>query len=197
MFIPVTVEGRPAKYGFDTGMDLSVMSEKEARRLGLECQIATGSEFLDGASGKLTGFRFVVARRLSLGGFELKNVVFLLAGDGAPPFAELPPDRQGIVGFPVLRTLDSMRRDRNGILRIGFSSEGRNYRPNLCVPGNSSPVAEGLFRSMKINVLLDTGSGRTLLTPRFSKDSPDVIGTTPHEEVTRLRGLGGVPRRWK
>ena len=36
MFLPVSINGRPADYGLDTGMDLSVMNETEAGRLGMD-----------------------------------------------------------------------------------------------------------------------------------------------------------------
>lgn len=44
MFIPLAVNGRQANYGFDTGMDLSVMTESEARRLGLTIYSVPGSQ---------------------------------------------------------------------------------------------------------------------------------------------------------
>ncbi len=191
MFIPVSVNGNPANYGFDSGMDLSVMSEAEARRLNLTIHEVTGAEFQDGASGKKVGIRFAIANRLVLGSFELRNVTFLVVRNDAMPFVELPAQKQGIIGFPVLRAFRTVRWDRNGILQIGFRSDPKIRKPNLCVPGNSSPVVQGLFGSNKINVALDTGSSRTVLTPRFAKDFPSLVEQTGKKESTRLRGLGG------
>jgi hypothetical protein len=50
-FIPVAVNGTPAKYGFDSGMDISMISEAEANRLRLPIQEVSASTLRDGASG--------------------------------------------------------------------------------------------------------------------------------------------------
>ena len=191
MFIPLSVNGKQANYGFDTGMDLSVMTEYEARRLGVAIHNVPGSAFQDGASGVKVGIRFAIVRRLVLGGFELKNVTFLIVRNDATPFAELPDDKQGILGFPVLRTFETMRWNKTGIFQVGFHSDAKSRKPNLCVPGNSSPVVEGFYGPNRINVVLDTGSGTTVLTPRFAKDFPGLIAQSGVKAATRLRGLGG------
>ncbi|MCX6625556.1 MAG: aspartyl protease family protein [Acidobacteria bacterium] len=191
MFIPVSVNGKPANYGFDSGMDLSVMSEAEARRLNLTIHDVAGSEFHDGASGNQVGIRFAIANRLVLGSFDLRNVTFLVVRNDAMPFVELPAEKQGIIGFPVLRAFGAVRWDTNGVLQIGFRPDPRIQKPNLCVPENSSPLVEGRVGSRKISVVLDTGSGRTFLTPRFARDFASVIEQTGKKDSTRLRGLGG------
>ena len=191
MFIPVSVNGKPANYGFDSGADFSLMSEAEARRLGLIIHDAAGSEFQDGASGNKAGIRFAIANRFVVGGFELRNVTFVVFPNDAVPFSELPAEKQGIIGFPVLLAFRTMRWDGEGRLQIGFRAGSTIRKPNFCVPERSMPVVEGLFGSNRINVVLDTGSGRTFLTPRFAKDFLSVVEQAGKKESTRLRGLGG------
>jgi len=78
-FIPVAINGKPAKYGFDSGMDISFISEAEANRLRLPIHEVSASSLRDGASGNDVPVRFCVAARLAVGGIELRHVVFLVA----------------------------------------------------------------------------------------------------------------------
>ena len=189
-FIPVAVDGRPAKYGFDSGMDISFISEAEANRLGLPIHEVSASTLRDGASGNDVPVRFVVADRLTAGGFELRHVVFLVARNDAMPFVELPPDKQGILGIPVLVAFGTMRWNNDRVLRIGVDRDRRDVKhPNMCFQGGAL-VVEGTFRTQRITAWLDTGSGKTYLTQRFAQQFPDVIDAGKEASV-RLRGVGG------
>jgi hypothetical protein len=157
-FIPVAVNGTPAKYGFDSGMDISMISEAEANRLRLPIQEVSASTLRDGASGNAVPIRFVVADRLIAGGFELRHVVFLVAEKDAMPFVELPPDKQGILGIPVLVAFGSMRWNNDRVLQIGTDrGRGDVRHPNMCFQA-VTPVVEGTYRTQRINAWLDTGA---------------------------------------
>jgi predicted aspartyl protease len=190
-FIPVSVNGTPAKYGFDSRMDISFISEAEANRLRLSIQEVSASTLKDEASGNDVPIRFVVADRLSVGGVELRHVVFTVARNGALPFVELPPDKQGILGIPVLVGLGTMRWNSDRLLRIGTEHDRRDSAPaNMCFQA-VTPVVEGRFRDQRINLWLDTGSSKTYLTQRFAQQFPDVIAVGSKEASMRLRGVGG------
>jgi predicted aspartyl protease len=190
-FVPVAVNGTPAKYGFDSGMDISVISEAEANRLRLPIHEVSASTIRDGASGNEVPVRFVVTDRLTAGGFELRHVVFLVAQKDAMPFVELPPDRQGILGIPVLVTFGTMRWNRDRVLQIGMDRDRLGAQhPNMCFQA-VTPVVEGMFRTQRINVWLDTGNGKTYLTQRFAQRFPEAAEVGAKEESVRLRGLGG------
>jgi predicted aspartyl protease len=189
-FIPVAVDGKPAKYGFDSGMDISFISEAEANRLRLPIHEAIASTLRDGASGNDVPIRFVVAERLTAGGFELRNVVFLVARNDAMPFVELPPDKQGILGIPVLAAFGTMRWNNDHVLRIGMDRDRRDVKhPNMCFQGVAL-VVEGTFRTQRIHAWLDTGASKTYLTQRFAQQFPEVIDAGKEASV-RLRGIGG------
>jgi predicted aspartyl protease len=190
-FIPVAVNGRPAKYGFDSGMDISFISEAEANRLGLPIHDARTASLRDGASGNDVPVRFVVADRLTVGGFELRHVVFLVAQKDAMPFVELPPDKQGILGIPVLVAFGTMRWNKDRVLQIGVDHDhGDAKHPNMCFQA-VTPVVEGTYRTQRINAWLDTGNSKTYLTQRFAQRFPDAAEAGAKEETTRLRGVGG------
>ena len=191
-FMPVAVNGKPANYGFDSGMDISFISEAEANRLGLPIQEAGAAALRDGASGNDVSVRFAVADRLTVGGFELRHVVFVVARNDAMPFVELPPDKQGILGIPVLVAFGTMRWSNDRILRIGVERHRRDAQPsNMCFQGVALMV-EGTFRTQRIRAWLDTGSSKTYLTQRFAHQFPDVIEVGGKEASVRLRGIGGA-----
>ena len=187
-FVPASVNGRLAQYGFDTGGNLSIMSQAEATRLGLRVHEASGSEHQDGASGTVLPIRFAIADRLALGGFELRNVVFTIMPENALPFRELPPDKQGILGISVIVALGSIAWDSGRVLRIGYPPAPRQS-PNLCFEA-AIPIAEAFYDDESMSAWLDTGSERTYLTPRFLRDFRHAVENSAKQKVT-LRGVGG------
>ena len=191
LFIPVAVDGKPAQYGFDSGSDVSIMSEAEANRLGLPIHAVSASTSQDEASGNDVPIRFVVVNRLTAGGFELRHVAFLVFRNDAMPFVELPPHKQGILGIPVLVAFGTMRWNSGHELTIGAHADRRDLQPpNMCFHA-VRPVVEGGFRGQRIQVWLDTGSDRTFLTERFARQFPDVIEAGGKEAPARFRGVGG------
>ena len=67
--LPLLINGRKASYFFDTGANLSVLTESEALRLGMEIKEvkSTASDI----NGNKFSIRLAVARSLSLGGVEV------------------------------------------------------------------------------------------------------------------------------
>jgi predicted aspartyl protease len=190
-FIPVAVNGRPAKYGFDSGLDISLISEAEANRLGLPIHGVASSSFQDGASGNQVPVRFVVVDRLTVGGVELRHVAFLVVGNDALPFVELPPDEQGILGVPALVAFGGLRWNGERVLRVGSSASRRGGEPpNMCFHGVTLLV-EGTIGAQSVNMWLDTGAGRSYLTQRFAQRFPKVVEHGATETSVRLRGVGG------
>jgi predicted aspartyl protease len=119
LFVPVTVNGKTANYIVDTGADFSLMSKGEPKRLSLKVIEAPGSSTVD-SSGTSVGFRLALADRLSVGEFELRNVVFLVARDDQQPFVDLPADSHGVPGIPVVVAFETLRWSADGRFEIGF-----------------------------------------------------------------------------
>lgn len=90
--LPVSINGKEATYWFDTGANFSVMSESEAKRIGLKVREVGGSSLV--STGARVSFRLAVADQISLGEAVLRNVAFLVFPDDQPPFNSLS-DRAG------------------------------------------------------------------------------------------------------
>jgi hypothetical protein len=86
----VSVHNQFASFILDSDANISIISESEARRLSFTInQPALAITGVDGT--KAPGARTAVADRLFIGNVELRNVAFLVIGDGREPFVSLPP----------------------------------------------------------------------------------------------------------
>ena len=105
---PITVNGRPARFELDSGSNMSVISEAEAKRLGLKVEsVSVPMEGVTGATARSA--RFAIAGRLTIGGTEFRNIAFLMLGDDQQPFAERPLGERGIIGLPVMLGVQTFR----------------------------------------------------------------------------------------
>ena len=80
LFVPLTVNGKDATYRFRYGHNISMLSESEAKRLGMAIQ-AVDSKFGDSSGNDLKGFHIAIAKDLMIGGLHLKNVAFGVVPD--------------------------------------------------------------------------------------------------------------------
>ena len=102
--VPMTINGRRADFFFDTGANLSAMTESEAKRLGLTVHDVSTQVF--NTPGTAVGVRVATADDLAVGGFRLRNVAFLVFRDDQQPFSDLatgPSRRHRRAGAARLR----------------------------------------------------------------------------------------------
>ena len=79
--VPVEVNGRRGDWVFDTGANLSAISESEANRMELATRETNA--YVRGSTEKKNPLRLAVARDLRFGSARLSNVVFLVFSDKA------------------------------------------------------------------------------------------------------------------
>jgi hypothetical protein len=97
---------RFATYILDTGANISMMSESEAKRLGLAVHETTTK--MSDVHGTPSAIRLGEAPDLRIGRIHLKNVAFAISPEGNVPFVHLPNAHKGILGIPVLLALASL-----------------------------------------------------------------------------------------
>lgn len=189
LFVPVMVNRQAANYIVDTGANFSLISEGEARRLGLAIREAPGSHATD-AAGTRVPFRVALAERLSIGAFELRNVTFLVASDEQLPFVDLPPGSRGVIGIPVLLALEAIRWHADGRFEVGDPGpRGARREANLCFDG-ANPQVNAQYQGRPIRLFLDLGATTTRLLPAFARDFPEAIRGARTGPST-IRGVGG------
>jgi hypothetical protein len=213
LFVPVSIGGRAGSYIVDTGANFSLMSESEARRLGLA--ILEGGASVTDITGGTMGARTTLVDELQVGATRLRHVAFLVVSDQQQPFVDLAPDERGVLGIPVLLAFDAFRWTADGAFEIAVPTPRRDRREaNVCFDG-AMPVTEARFGDRRVTMHLDTGAIGTHLWPRFATDfamflsrsgvpgtrrvtgvghSVDVASTTVPELTLRIGGLDTVLR---
>jgi predicted aspartyl protease len=188
-FLPVTINNSAASYAFDNGSSMSMMSESEAKRLGLAVQ-STGSTMYT-MTGANIPMRIAVVNDLAIGGMHFSHVVFGVTPDANPPFNDLPAGKRGIIGMPVLMAMKNQR----------WSAAKRTFefavpivykdipRPNLAFEQTSTFV-QAEFKKTPLLMSLDTGAQVTYLYPAFSAAFPTVVAAGK-KETKIVTGVGG------
>jgi predicted aspartyl protease len=189
--VPVELNGKKAAWILDTGASMSVLTESEAKKLGLEVR-DTSNHASSGHTGKQTPLRVAVAPELRLGRARLRNVVFGVVPDGAMHVGPLGLVRlPGVLGFPVIRALGSMSISATGVVRIQPQSPRMEGEPNIFFHG-SGVVVEVRHAGRAVPMGLDTGGNVSYLYPAFR----EILTPEEREKLTKQRirsgGLGGT-----
>lgn len=187
--LPLLIHGKTVHWALDTDFNFSLISESEARMLGVPIDNTSGQA--EDKSGGTIKLKTAVIDRVRVGNVELKNVPFLVEPDSQPPMDGLKPGRKGLVGFPVALALKAIAWKSDGTFEIGFPEvKGTVAQNNLCIDG-SDPVTRVIFDGKALNFIFDTGNGSgTQLWPRFSEEFPALIkgGLKGKRQVTQVGG---------
>lgn len=187
--VPVEVNGRRGEWIFDTGANLSTLTESEAARIGLILH-ETGT-YVNGSTGKRNPLRFAVAHDLRFGNARLRNIVFLVLSDQALYIGPLKYQIRGILGLPVLRGLGCVRMSAKGEVRIETKAAGRAGQPNLFLDGGEL-IVDVRHGDQRLQMFLDTGANATFVYPSF-RDSltKDEIAKLKRKQ-DEIGGAGGT-----
>src|SRR5262249_27738977 len=137
-----------------------------------------------------------IADKLTFGGAEFRNVVFLVMPDEALTFANGAYVVQGIVGMPILMPLGRVE-----ITKIGDgATQTLRYGPSSLRPGaNSNLLADGVEpvvlakaddSPLTLRFFVDNGAPTSHLNRRFAADLPQIAASGHKEAVTTTGGAG-------
>jgi predicted aspartyl protease len=199
LFAPVTVNGSARSYMLDTGLDLSLMSEVEAKRLRLKPKSSTTRlNDISGLAG--SALRVVVVNDLTVGAIHLRHVPFLSVADTNGAFVGIPSDQHGILGIQPLVALRRLSFEANGMLTINGKDEPTATTEPLLFVG-TSPITQIAYQGRALPVTFDTGATQTTLNPPFAKAFPEVVrsGQSQNHDMNGLSGTAvqrsvSVPR---
>ena len=188
--LPVQSGGAAQDFIFDTGANLSTVTESAARALGfrvIEQAITVGA-----ATGSNTLSRLAVAPELRIGAATVRNVVFLVLPDSALAFPQIGYAIHGILGHPVITALGEVTLTRAGRLRVPArpSPVDAGAAPNLCLDG-FDPLVRVTVRGEPLVFGLDTGARQSSLYPAFYERYRAMVdsGTAT---TRRVGGAGGI-----
>jgi len=186
--IPFTVNGKSATFYVDTGANLSVISDDEARALGLS--IVPVSSTAQDIGGLNSPLQVTEIEELRIGPIRLRHVPFLVMPAAKPPFDNLPKENQGLLGIQVAIALQSIRLNSNGQLDLAFPNEDSASAPHLTF-SDLMPTLHLSYHNKVVPFTLDTGAGHSMLSLTFARDFPEAVSVgvkTNHD----VNGFGGT-----
>jgi tetratricopeptide (TPR) repeat protein len=191
--VPLEVNGHKGKWIFDTGANLSTVSESEAAEMGLA--VRETSTYAKGSTGKKNPLRLAVAGDLRFGNAHLRNVVFYVLSDQALYIGPLKYQIRGILGLPVLRALGCVAISAKGVVRIETKAVTADRgEPNLFLDGWEL-IVEARHGDRQLQMFLDTGANATSMNPSFRDAlTPDETASLKSKQ-DRIAGAGGIVSR--
>ncbi len=188
IFIPMSIEGKPATYFFDTGAWISCMSESEADRLGLKIQDSSGK--MGQSAGAQVGFRTTVAANVVIGNTHFRDVSFAVFPDREEPWSHLPRERKGIIGIPLLMGLKTLRWHAAGGLDVAQASAPFDAKTSNLVFDNDHLVVTASTQGQNIRATVDTGAVSTDLYQPFADQFVSLLSQSGKKGFTTVRGVG-------
>lgn len=184
--VRVTVGDSVRDYALDTGANISVLIRSEAEALGLRIREA------DLDLGSSTDLRIradlAVADRVSLGGLELRNVVFLVVPDEVFTFGDFVI--RGLVGFSIAEAAGELRFRSDGTIEIPVEVPLREEH-NLALDGLTS-LLRVKWEGEQLVCVLDTGANRSVFYEPFYRAHREWVESAGTPDTMRVGGAGGV-----
>jgi len=188
--LPFSINGMHATYWFDTGAELSVLTESEAKRFGLRIRPTAGQ--VGDVNGTEVNTQIAIAHEVSIGSIRIKNVAFLVLPDDQPPFSGQSPGSRGLIGIPVLLAFERFVWGADKSFEIGIKSSQRSApHAALCFDGNH-PIVEIAYDKQPLAFVLDTGATNTDLFPPFASAFPELIRSAAKTDSYKMEGVGGA-----
>lgn len=187
--VPVEVNGHQGEWIFDTGANLSTITESEAARIGLTPR--DSSAYVKGSTDKKNPLRLAVAHDLRFGNAHLSNVVFLVLPDAALYVAPLKYQIRGILGLPVLRALGCVEISAKGEVRIETKEPSSAGAPNLFLD-EWNLIVEARHDGHRLEMFLDTGANESFGYPSLRETLTPVEIARLKRKRDKIGGAGGT-----
>ena len=163
--IPLQAGGKDAFYLIDTGSNMSLLGDAEARRLGLTPE-GPAMKIRDLGGGESEA-RLAIMPSLAVGPMRLRNVPFWVMDQRAM-------DDAGILGIDILLAFRTLRWNAETV-EIGFPAERQDIRrANLCFYA-SDLVLKAAAGGQSLTMQIDTGNTDTSLFPAFATLFPGLL----------------------
>ncbi len=187
--IPVSFADSTFYFVFDTGANLSVITESYARKSNLH--MLNVKFKVRAITGLQVNANLAIADELKLGNISIKNAVFMVFPDSALSFGRGVYTIKGIIGFPIIEQLQEIRINKN-MLVIPQTAVDRNIR-NFGVD-ELLPVITVAYNTDTLAFTFDTGAQFTFLNEPFYRDNKKLIDSAAKSFDMQIGGAGGVTK---
>jgi hypothetical protein len=188
MNVPVEINNQTINFVFDTGANLSTVTQTTAQKLGLkiiEADISVGS-----STDKKVNSKLGVAPLMKIGQVTLRNVVFLVFEDKALSFPQINYQINGIVGFPVIEAFREVTLTKSDDVLIPAKPGVIRLEQNMFLD-ELNPVLQAVYNNRKMSFTFDTGAQTTSFYPAFYKSEEAEIKKTAKQKNVKMGGAGG------
>ncbi len=191
--LPVTIHGKAVHWLLDTGFNFCMMSESEAKMLGV--QIDQSSSKVSDSEGGTTTMRTAVVDELAIGSFHIRNVAFLIMSDTQEPMSNWRSGERGLIGLPVALAFQSFSWNSDGTFQIRPGIVSTAVGQNLCLDGLSVIVRVN-FEDKPLDFGFDTGDqAGSQLWQRFADDFPALLAERGSKGNQKVEQVGGASDR--
>ncbi|MEL1244412.1 retropepsin-like aspartic protease [Flavobacterium sp. DGU11] len=182
--LPVKAGNVTIDFIFDTGANLSTVTETTAVKLGMK--ILGGSIQVGSITGATVNAKMAICPQFTIGSITIKNAVFLVFPDSALAFPQIDYQINGIIGFPVIEAMKE----------IQVTQEDEFIVPkNMTAKSGQEMALDFLTPVIKINdeyYTFDTGAVSTsLYTKYLEKHKDEIIGAYKETDLD-FGGAGGM-----
>lgn len=172
---------------FDTGANISAITESSARKLGIRKMRKRID--ITALTGKKTKAELGVADSLKIGNILIKNVVFLIFKDTDLAFPQIGYQINGIIGYPIISAMQEVTIKKNCILIPQHPS--LHEKPNM-VMDHLTPVVMVQYENDTLCCSFDTGATHTNLYASFYQKYQKQLLTKGKQDTIRIGGAGGI-----
>ncbi|WP_186280262.1 retropepsin-like aspartic protease [Fluviicola chungangensis] len=186
--VPVTVSGKTKNFVFDTGANFSVIQRSVALEMG--CEIIPVQFDVSAITGAKVKSDLAVVKELKMGDLICENVVFLVFDDKDLTFSEVNYSILGIIGFPVIRSLEEIRITKDDQLIIPKTPEV--YAKSNMILNGFMPIVQVLHDSDTLQFSFDTGAVETSLNSAYYTKYKKKVDKKGKKKTLKSGGAGGL-----
>jgi predicted aspartyl protease len=187
LMTPVKVDTTNEEFIFDTGANLSTISESQAKKMKLkvfEQNVDIGSSTQKDIQSKLA-----VADSMYVGEILFENVLFIVMPDEQLTFPQINYSIKGIIGFPIIHQLGEVHLRKDGKIFIP-KSVSKSTEKNMFFEG-LNPVVKVLSGNDTLLFTFDTGAGHTELSLKYFNAHKTEIEKRGELQTNERGGAGG------
>lgn len=188
MMTPVSINGIKEEFIFDTGADLSTISESQAVKMKLK--MINQSASINSSTQNVVQSKLAFADSLYVGDILFENVVFIVMPDAQLTFPEIDYVIKGIIGFPVINQMGEVHLLQNGNIFIP-KEVAKKQEQNMFFEG-LTPVVR--LRSKKSTLLFtfDTGARSSELSLKYFNEHKLQVKRKGELQKNQRGGAGGI-----
>lgn len=163
LMTPVRIGATNEDFIFDTGANLSTISESQANKMKL--RVFEQSVDIGSSTQRKVQSKLAVADSMFVGDIFFENVLFLVMPDDQLTFPEINYVIKGIIGFPVINQLGEVHLKHDGKLFVPKVISS-NTKQNMFFEG-LNPVVQVFSKRDTLLFTFDTGASQSELSFKY------------------------------